>query len=204
MDLTELSRLPQPLQSKTITQNLSASEILFTQGDEASRFYLVTSGRIKLFRYIGEDKVSTFEIIRPQESLAEMALFTEVYPCSAIAEIDSEVIVYPKQELLEVMRNHPDLAEDFMAMLVKKIQSLKFRLELRDIRIAHERVLYYLRHLIDYPDEMTVTLDRPLKDIAEDLGFTAETLSRALIRLEAEGAISRDARIITLQNNYAV
>ena len=204
MDLTDISRLPQPLRNKTVTQNLSASEILFTQDDEASSFYLVRSGRIKLFRYINEDKVSTFEIVRPQDSLAEMALFAETYPCSAIAEIDSEVIVYPKQELLEVMRNHPDLAEDFMAMLVKKIQSLKLRLELRDIRVAHERVLHYLRHLVNYPQETTIVLDRPLKDIAEDLGFTPETLSRALIRLETDGAIARAARIITLQNNSTV
>lgn len=48
--------------------------------DEASSFYVVTSGRIKLFRYVNEGKVSTFEIVRPQENLAEMALFTEVYP----------------------------------------------------------------------------------------------------------------------------
>lgn len=88
-----------------------------------------------------------------------------------------------------------------MAMLVKKIQSLKLRLELRDIRIAHERVLHYLRHLINYPQETTIVLDRPLKDIAEDLGFTPEALSRALIRLETDGAIARDARIITLHNN---
>ncbi len=201
MDLTDLSRLPQPLQNKTVTQNLSASEILFTQGDEASSFYVVRSGRIKLFRYISEDKVSTFEIVRPQENLAEMALFVEVYPCTAIAEIDSEVIVYPKQELLDVLRTHPDLAEDFMTMLVKKIQSLKLRLELRNIRIAHERVLHYLRHLVNYPEETTIVLDRPLKDIAEDLGFTPETLSRALIRLETDGAIAREARVITLHNN---
>lgn len=200
MDLTDISRLPQLLQNKTVTQSLSASEILFTQGDEASSFYVVTSGRIKLFRYINEDKVSTFEIVRPQESLAEMALFAEVYPCTAIAEIDSEVIVYPKQELLDVLRTHSDIAEDFMAMLVKKNQSLKLRLELRNIRIAHERVLHYLRHLVNYPEETTVFLDRPLKDISEDLGFTPETLSRALIRLETDGAIAREARVITLHN----
>lgn len=205
MDLSDTSRLPQPLRDNIIIQSLSASEILFTQGDEASRFYIVTSGRIKLFRYIDIDRgrVSTFEIVRPQQSLAEMALFADVYPCTAIAEIDSEVIVYPKQELLNVLRTHSDLAEDFMAMLVKKIQSLKFRLELRDIRIAHQRVLHYLRHLVNYPEETTVVLDRPLKDIAEDIGFTPETLSRALIRLETDGAIARRDRIITLQNNSA-
>ena len=203
MDLTDIRCLPESLQNKITVQNLVAGQTLFTQEDEASSFYIVTSGRIKLVRYLDQGKISTFEIVRASQSVAEIALFADVYPCTAIAETDSEVIVYPKEELLQVFRKYPDLAENFMAMLVKKIQSLKFRLELRDIRIAHERVLRYLRHLVNFPEETTVVLDRPLKDIAGDLGFTPETLSRALIRLETDGAIARQERIITLHNNSA-
>ena len=200
MDLTDLDRLPETLKGKITVLNIAAGETLFTQEDEATTFYVVISGRIKLIRYLDNGKVSTFEIVRSTQTLAEIALFAEIYPCTAIAEIDSQVIAYPKQELLSVLQQYPDLARDFMAMLVKKIQSLKFRLELRDIRIAHERVLHYLRHLINYPEENTIILDRPLKDIASDLGFTPETLSRALIRLETNGAIARQDRIIILQN----
>lgn len=198
MDLTEIDRLPQILKDKMAIQNIIAEETLFAQEDEAATFYVVISGRIKLIRYSDNGKVSTFEIVRPNETLAEIALFSDIYPCTAIAEIDSEVIAYPKQELLTVLRTDPNIAENFMEMLVQKIQSLKFRLELRDIRIAHQRVLHYLRHLVNYPEETTVILDRPLKDIASDLGFTPETLSRALIRLETDGAIARQDRIITL------
>ena len=203
MDLTDTRRLPKSLQNKITVQNLVAGETLFAQEDEASNFYVVTSGRIKLLRYLDGGKTSTFEIVRASQSVAEVALFADIYPCSAIAETNSEVIAYPKDELLKVLREYPDLAEDFMSMLVKKIQSLKFRLELRDIRIAHERVLRYLRHLVNFPEETTVVLDRPLKDIASDLGFTPETLSRALIRLETDGAIDRQQKIITLHNNSA-
>ena len=200
MDLTNIDRLPKTLKDKTTVLNIAAGETLFTQQDEATTFYVVVSGRIKLIRYIDNGKVSTFEIVRSTQTLAEIALFAEIYPCTAIAEIDSEVIAYPKRELLGILQQYPDIAIDFMAMLVRKIQSLKFRLELRDIRIAHQRVLHYLRHLIDYPQENTIILDRPLKDIASDLGFTPETLSRALIRLETDGAIARQDRIIILQN----
>lgn len=199
MDLTDPVRLPEPLRNNTTIQNLAAGETLFAQEDEASTFYVITSGRIKLMRYISGGQVSTFEIVRASQSLAEIALFADTYPCTAIAEIDSEVIAYPKEELLSILRAYPVLAIDFMEMLVKKIQSLKFRLELRDIRIAHERVLHYLHHLISFPEETTIVLDRPLKDIAGDLGFTPETISRALIKLETDGAIARRENIITLQ-----
>ena len=203
MDLSDTLRLPKSLQDKITVQNLAAGDTLFSQSDEASNFYIVTSGRIKLLRYLEGGKISTFEIVRASQSVAEVALFADIYPCTAIAEIDSEVIAYPKDELLTVLREYPDLAEEFMSMLVKKNQSLKFRLELRDIRIAHERVLRYLRHLVNFPEETTVILDRPLKDIAGDLGFTPETLSRALIKLEIDGAIARRERIITLYNTAA-
>ena len=199
MNLTDIDRLPEFLKNKVVRQSLIAGETLFAQENEATKFYVVTQGRIRLLRYLEGGKVSIFEIVRPFQTLAEMALFAEIYPCTAIAEIDSEVIVYPKAELLEVLHTHPELAVDFISMLVEKIQSLKFRLELRDIKIAHERVLHYLRQLVNFPEETTVILDRPLKDIAEDIGFTPETLSRALIRLETDGAIARSDRTITLQ-----
>ncbi|MEM6611058.1 MAG: Crp/Fnr family transcriptional regulator [Cyanobacteria bacterium P01_C01_bin.72] len=203
MDLTVVDHLPKALKDKITIQNLAVGETLFTQGDQASNVYVVMAGRIKLIRYLDHGEVSTSEIVRASEALAEIALFTDIYPYTAIAEADSEVIAYPKQELLQVMQDYPDLAKDFMEILVRKIQSLKFRLELRDIRIARERVLRYLRHLVNFPQETTVVLDRPLKDIAGDLGFTPETLSRALIRLETDGAIARQQRIITLFNNSA-
>ena len=203
MDLTAIDSLPEALRKTITIQSLVAGETLFTQGDEASNLYIVTSGRIKLVRYINGGKVSMLEIVRTSESMAEVALISENYPCTAIAENDSEVIDYPKEDLLSVLRLYPDMAQDFMAVLVKKIQSLKFSLELRDIRIAHERVLRYLRHLVNFPQETTIVLDRPLKDIASELGFTPETLSRALIRLETDGIIARQERIITLQNNSA-
>ncbi|MEM9162653.1 MAG: helix-turn-helix domain-containing protein [Cyanobacteria bacterium P01_F01_bin.4] len=40
-------------------------------------------------------------------------------------------------------------------------------------------------------DETVIQLDRPLKEIAEEVGFTPETLSRALIKLEQADSITR-------------
>ncbi|NJL56178.1 winged helix-turn-helix domain-containing protein [bacterium] len=42
--------------------------------------------------------------------------------------------------------------------------------------------------------------DRPLKDIAADLGITPETLSRALTKLERDGAITRQQNAIILRD----
>lgn len=108
----------------------------------------------------------TFYVARAGESFAEVALFSDVYTDNAVAEVASRVAIYPKRLLLSALREHPNLAEDFMTLLVRKIHALKFRLELRDIRSAHQRVLQYLRHLAQPDSEMSVDLDQPLGEIA--------------------------------------
>jgi CRP/FNR family transcriptional regulator, dissimilatory nitrate respiration regulator len=196
-----LDNLPQELQNAISFRDLAGEETLFHQGDSVSSFFIVETGRVKLIRYIGDDKAVTFQVARPGDSLAEIALFSDTYPCTAIAEVASRVIVFPKALLLPAIRRNPQLAENFIVMLVQKIQDLKIRLELRDIRSAHKRLLRYLRYLAQSEEQNTVSFDRPLKDVAADLGLTPETLSRALARLEKEGIITRTHLQIALQNS---
>lgn len=201
MDLLTPESLPPALRNGITYQELVTGQALFQQGDPALAVFIVETGRLRLFRYTTEGKMVTFCVARAGEIFAEVAIFSDFYTDSAVAEVDSRVAVYPKQLLLDALCEYPNLAEDFMTLLVRKIQSLKFRLELRDIRSAHERVLQYLRHLAQPDDDRSVNLDRPLKDIAGDLGLTPETLSRTLRRLEREGAIARVQRVIMLQNS---
>ena len=202
MDLLTLESLPEGLRNGISYRNLAAKEMLFQHGDAASAFFVVETGRVKLVRYTSGDKMVTFQVAGVGESLGEVALFSDTYPCGAIAELPSRVIVYPKELLLSALRDNSDLAQDFIAMLVGKIQALKLRLELQNIRKAHERVLQYLRYQVQ-GEQNVINFDRPLKDIAADLGLTPETLSRALTKLEQEGVIMRSRLVITLQNSSA-
>jgi CRP/FNR family transcriptional regulator, dissimilatory nitrate respiration regulator len=200
MDLLILDTLPSEVRDAITYRDLAKGENLFQQGEETSAFFVVETGRVKLVRYTSGDKEVTFQVAIPGESLAEIALFSQTHPCTAVAEMPSRVVVYPKEQLLSALRNNPDLAEDFMTILVDRIQGLKVRLELRDIRAAHERLLRYLRYQGQPGEKNTINFDRPLKDIAADMGLTPETLSRALARLEQSGMITRTRLQITLQN----
>jgi CRP-like cAMP-binding protein len=200
MNLFELDSLPAMLRDAITSRNLAARQILFRRDDAASALFFVKTGRLKVIRHTSESSKLTLQIARPGECLAEGALFSRIYGCEAIAEITSEVLIYPKGPLLSALRNYPDLAEDFMTRLVKQNQSLIMNLELRDIRMAHKRVLQYLRYLAGSNHASVVQFDRHLKDIAIDLGLTPETLSRALTRLEHEGVITRGPSFITLHN----
>jgi hypothetical protein len=68
--------------------------------------------------------------------------------------------------------------------------------ELRNVRSANDRVLQHL-HLSASKNEVVV-FDRPLLEVAEDLGLTHEAYYRALAALARAGEIKRMGRKIRL------
>lgn len=194
--------LPPNVRAEIRYQNLVAGEMLFHQNDPATAIYVVESGRIRLDSYTPEGKFVTLQIVRSKESFAVMSLFDRVYETNATSEVPSRVIVYPKQILLGTLTQNPELAQELMQQLVKHIYALKMRLELREIRAAHDRVLHYLK-IIAHFGGIVITFDRPLKMVALDLGLTPEVFYRTLAQLERRGAISRTRRQITLHQTSA-
>ncbi len=203
MDISRIESLPVTLRDIVTVRKLAAGQKLFWQGSSASEFFVIKSGRFKIVRYLENKTVVVLGFAQPQNGLGEAALFSDIYCNTAIAEIDSQVIVYPKSVLLSTLQNCPILGQHLISILVKSNQSLQRRLELRDIRNAHQRLLTYLRYLARSGDSQTITLDRPLKEIAQELGFTPETLSRALAKLEKQGKITRSQNSIILQNSLS-
>ncbi|NJL20709.1 MAG: Crp/Fnr family transcriptional regulator [Leptolyngbyaceae cyanobacterium SM1_3_5] len=201
MNLLSIDRLPENLRHAIALRELAPEQILFRQGDSASAFFIVEAGRFRIARYVPEGRSLTLQIAKAGDSFAEITLFSDVYAYTATAEIASRIIIYPKRELLAALHQHSDLLEDFMTRLIRKNLSLITQLQLKNIRAAHRRVLQYLYFLADAENVDAVSFDRPLNQIAIDLGLSPATFSRALTRLEQEGRIVREQNLIRLQNS---
>lgn len=198
MNLLTTDSLPSVLQNAVVSYSLVAGQRLFQQGDRSRNFLIVESGRIKLVRSTIEGRTVVLQIVRSGESLGENTFISEVYAYTAIAEVASRAIAYPQPLLREALHEYPDLAEDFRNKLLRKIQFLEVRLELLQIRAAHQRLLQYLYYKAAFSSNNVVNLDRLLKEVAAELNLAPRTLSRALARLEREGRITRQAGTIIL------
>lgn len=171
--------------------------MLFRRGESALAIFAVDLGRVRLVRYLDNGAEVCLHVARTGESFAEAALFSPAYHCDAIADISSRVIIYPKQAVLQWLKSQPELALNFTAQMTKQVQALRTQLELRNIHSARDRTLHYL-FLLAEPEQVQISFDRPLKDIASDIGLTHEAFYRALAKLEQEGIIKRDRRNILL------
>jgi CRP-like cAMP-binding protein len=192
--------IPPALGAGSTVRQLAAGESLFNQGDPAIAIYQVDSGRLRLVRRTSDDHLVILHTARRGEFFAEASLFAETYHCDAVAAAPSRVRVYPKAEIIALLRTEPAFAEAFMTRLAHQLQELRTRMELRNIRSARERLVQYLR-LRTESDGRSVRVEGQLQDIAAEIGMTREALYRTLAALEADGSIARTQTAIVLNKS---
>lgn len=164
---------------------LAAGETLFRAGDPAQALFHVEQGRIRLTQ-----AGITLHMAEASQPFAEIALFSDTYPCDAKAETASQVLAFPKTAVLLLLKAHPDLNLAFSAYLARQLQHLRSTVELMRLKGARARVLTYLTQA--GAAEGAVTLDQPLTVVASGIGLTREALYRTLGKLEREGVLRRD------------
>jgi CRP-like cAMP-binding protein len=177
-------------------RRLDAGSALFRQGDATIGIFRLVSGRISLVRVTPGGAEVPMHTVRPGELFAEASIFSAHYHCDAIALRSCEVLLYPKAELTRQLKANREELWAFAAELAHRVQGLRTRLEVGQIRSAPERVLRALRLRCDSSGMWKV--DGPLKRFAEEIGLTHEALYRALATLERGGRIVRANDEITL------
>ena len=202
MNLSELDQLPTALQAVVNYQHVSKGQVLFHRQEESRVIYTVKTGRVRLLHYTSSGQAISHYAVNAGEICAAVALFLDIYTCSAVAEETTQVLAFPKQAFMHALQEDHHFAIAFMMQLSHRLHTTKEMLELRSIRSAQERVLHYLR-LIAPPEKNTVILEQPLKDIAADLSISPEAFSRTLTKLANNGAIVREKRRITLIESSA-
>jgi len=170
---------------------LKKAERLFGQGAKVQRMHILVNGRVKLIRhpFDGEDVV--LHVATAGEMIAEASFFSEVYHCSAIADLPSEIQCIDRNEALEKMLSDTRFSRNVMHLFAQQIRDLRGLHELRNIRSAQSRILTYLATQADSSGKIIVNMS--LRDMAYKLGLAHETLYRELRKLETSGQLERPA-----------
>ena len=173
-----------------------AGTALFRQGDRTVGIFVLLRGALRLLRVTPDGAAVTLHLVRPGEMFAEASLFATHYHCDAIADSDSVAGLYPKRALTDQLRRDPQALWNFSGELARRLQGLRQRYELKQIRSAPQRVLQFLRLRCNADGGYRTR--GTLKDIAAELGLSHEALYRALAALEQEGLITRPDGLICL------
>lgn len=180
------------LEPALLKRQYAADNMVFQRGEPPNGFYLVLSGRAKVFRdsHKGQEQVLGF--FGPGESFAEAALFQPGFPASSTTLAPTELLFVEKERFVARLGDHPDLAMKLLIGLSMKQRRLVNLIEDLTLRDARGRLCHYLSGLLPSPEEpgsITIKLPVPQATLAQLLGITEETLSRSLRTLRRDGVL---------------
>ena len=185
------------LQDVTIKQ-LEQGQHLFEQGAEASAFYLLHRGQVKLYRLSPSGQEKVIEIVRPGQTFAEALMFLDIpaYPLNAQALTDTELFVIRNKGFLQLLSQSVDTCFHVMADISMRLRGLLNEIDALTLQNASLRLVNYLLYLVQEVESVEgsaeITLPAAKNIIASRLSIQPETLSRILSNLSSKGLISVD------------
>ena len=137
---------------------LGKGESLFFQGDHVVNLYFVKTGKVKLIRNTLEGGQMMMHAALPGETFAEASLFSKEYHCSAIAELESEIISYKKSEFLRDIEQNPAVMKKLLKIFSQQVRDLRAINEIKNIHSAKDRILAFIRNEMDENKEVNLNM----------------------------------------------
>ena len=184
-----------------VDQQFKRGRIIFSEGDPGNGFYVIISGRVKIFKLSLDGKEQILHILGPGEPFAEVAVFTgSSYPANAMALEKSRIFFFPREAFVKLIGSHPYLAMNMLATLAWRLKQFTHMIEDLSLKEVPGRLAAYilLASVQDDKNEDKVTLNISKTQLASFLGTIPETLSRILTKMNKQGFVGVDGAVITI------
>ncbi|NOX24821.1 MAG: Crp/Fnr family transcriptional regulator [Deltaproteobacteria bacterium] len=181
-------------------QTVKRGGLIFSEGDPGSGFYVVVTGKVKIFKLSPDGKEQILHIFPPREPFAEAAIFAgDPYPAHAVAMSASRLFFFSRRSFLELIRSKPDLAMNMMAALSMRLKKFTAMIEALSLKEVPGRLATHLLLLSEQQDHSAeIRLDLAKNSLASLLGTIPETLSRILAKMTGQGLIEANGKVIKI------
>jgi CRP-like cAMP-binding protein len=171
---------------------------IFREGDRADRIYQVVDGAVMLYKLLPDGRRQVVELLSAGDVFGLTAL--PIFDCSAETLVASNVIAYDRASV----EHSPELLRRLSAHVHAQLCALHEHAVLLGRKSALERVATFVMHCVPGRggfdctgprpggDSAIVRLGMTRQEIADYLGLTLETVSRAFSELRRRGIIAID------------
>jgi len=190
------------LEASTSLKRYHKGEQVFSEGMDAKAFFVVVSGKVKIYKLSPEGKEHILHIHGPQDLVAEAAIFDSMlYPASCMALEDSTLVRIQREGFLTLIKRYPELALKMMSGYSRRLRQFVSKIEELSFKDIRSRLVSYLLENSMVENNTTVCrLKYSKKELSALLGTIPETLSRALGFLKQRNLIIEKDNTIIIPN----
>lgn len=188
------------LADKAVHRNYRKGGVVFVQGEQGDRCFVIVSGAVKISAYHPDGREAVLAVLGPGDVFGELSPFDQA-PRSADASTieDTELLSFDSQALTTTIEVHPAVGVAMLRVLSRR---------LRQANEAFQDVAFFdvtgrvARRLADLATEHGVSdgegvlIDLPLsqESLAQMVGATRESVNKALATLRRRGLVERRGR----------
>jgi CRP-like cAMP-binding protein len=183
---------------------LERGDVLFREGDQGDRLYVIGEGKIKLGRTSKDGRENLLAIQGPGELFGELSLFDpgpRTATASAIAE--TQLLGLGHEDLNDYLAGRPAVATAMLAALARRLRrtnDILADLVFTDVpgRVAKALLDLSTRFGRRSEDGVLVAHDLTQEELAQLVGASRETVNKALADFATRGWLKLEARAVTL------
>ena len=183
----------QGLEKLSTMMTVQPGESLFIEGDTFTGFYVVKSGRLRIFNINDSGEQATISIAEPGSAISAVPVLMTIsnYHANCEALTVSEVFFFPLQPFLSHLMSSSKFTLEFARMGVSHTLVIRDKYLSLALNTAKQRFLGFLEQ--NGAGKQFIKLPASKKVIASLLDISAETLSRLIRQLESENLIAVDS-----------
>ena len=199
LDSDELKTLAQQGAVKAYPKNA----IIVSEGDETDSFYIIVSGRVKVFVSDEEGRDVVLATQGPGDYFGEMVLDGGPRSASVVTVEPSRFAVVGKRRFRDFLYTHPEFSIHLVEKLIHRSRALTENVKSLALMDVYGRVARLLLELaVKEGGRLIVPEKLTQQDIANRVGSSREMVSRIFKDLTAGGYISIDGnKRITIHRN---
>jgi CRP-like cAMP-binding protein len=192
------------LQQSMTSSRLERGDILFHEGDQGDRLYVIREGKIKLGRTSSDGRENLLAILGPGEMFGELSLFDPgPRTATATAVAETQLIGLGHDNLQTFLSNRPEVAATLLAALARRLRRTNETLAdlvFTDVPGRVAKALLDLSSRFGRPAEegILVAHDLTQEELAQLVGASRETVNKALADFATRGWIKLEARAVVL------
>ena len=142
---------------------------IFMQGDPGDRFYVIRSGKVRVFRRDGDGFETELSVLGTGESFGEMALVTgEVRSANVEAIEETHLTVLSKEQFEHVLRDFPGISLTFVKQmsgwLMRAEKTIEAEMEIMRLNGELKQKILDLRNANDELEAFNSTVSHDLRN----------------------------------------